>query len=133
MRAVALSVIVTGSAPQSKVTTPPLATAATTASEVQLAGVPLPTTVVGRDVSRAWPDAGTAQPPAGLPAAGAPPPAAGAGAGAGESAGAPSLLGLGAASLPPPPQAATTAAVMHNSQTDERVFMLVRFVPMHAG
>ena len=40
--------MVTGSGPQSKVMTPPVATAATNASPVQLAGVPVPTTVVGR-------------------------------------------------------------------------------------
>ena len=34
--------IVTGAGPQSNVTTPPRATAATTAAEVQLAGVPVP-------------------------------------------------------------------------------------------
>ena len=42
--AVALILIVTGFGPQLKVITPPLATAATTACEVQLSGVPLPTT-----------------------------------------------------------------------------------------
>ena len=43
--------MVTGSGPQSKVMTPPRATAATTASEVQLAGVPLPITGSGAEVS----------------------------------------------------------------------------------
>ena len=42
--AVAAILIVTGFGPQSKVMTPPLATALTTAAEVQLAGVPLPIT-----------------------------------------------------------------------------------------
>ena len=41
---VCVSVIVCGLGPQLKVITPPLATAATKAAEVQLAGVPLPTT-----------------------------------------------------------------------------------------
>ena len=44
---------------------PPLATAATTAAEVQLAAVPLPTTRVGWDVSTARASAGTAAWPAG--------------------------------------------------------------------
>jgi hypothetical protein len=38
--AVTCITIVTGAGPQSKVITPPLATAATTAPDVQLAGVP---------------------------------------------------------------------------------------------
>ena len=41
----------TGSGPQSKVMMPPWATASMNASEVQLAGVPVPTTVVGLDTS----------------------------------------------------------------------------------
>src|SRR5581483_9680566 len=49
--AVAAIVITTGSGPQEKVITPPAATAATTAAEVQLAGVPLPTTWSGCEVS----------------------------------------------------------------------------------
>ncbi|WP_329172461.1 hypothetical protein [Streptomyces sp. NBC_01477] len=48
--------------------TPPLATAATTAAEVQLAGVPLPTVLVGFEVSAARAAAGTAACPSGLPA-----------------------------------------------------------------
>src|ERR1700761_4530447 len=68
--AVAVSTIVVGSAPQLNVITPPLATAATTASPVQLAGVPVPTTVVGLDTSSACASAGTAHVPSGLPAAG---------------------------------------------------------------
>ncbi|GAA0409483.1 hypothetical protein GCM10009541_60770 [Micromonospora gifhornensis] len=46
---------------------PPAATARTTAAEVQLAGVPVPTVRVGREVSTARPAAGTATaPPDGL-------------------------------------------------------------------
>ena len=63
--AVDVRTIVTGSGPQSKVMTPPFATAATNASPVQLAGVPVPTTVVGDDTSSAWPSAGTAAWPSG--------------------------------------------------------------------
>lgn len=65
--AVADIVITTGAGPHEKVMTPPLATAATTAAEVQLAAVPLPTTVVGCDVSTAWPAAGIGAWPSGLP------------------------------------------------------------------
>ncbi|HAN36678.1 MAG TPA: hypothetical protein DCQ52_14995, partial [Acidimicrobiaceae bacterium] len=43
--------IVTGAGPQSNVITPPSATAATTACDVQLAGVPLPITRSGCEVS----------------------------------------------------------------------------------
>ena len=47
------TVIVTGSGPQSKVITPPAATAARNAASVQLAAVPVPTTVGrGRGVDR---------------------------------------------------------------------------------
>jgi hypothetical protein len=81
---VAAIVIVSGSAPQLNVTTPPLATAATTAAEVQLAGVPLPMTVVGAATLLNWPPAGTEHEPAGLPAMG---PVAGLGDGAGEGDG----------------------------------------------
>jgi len=49
---------------------PPAATAETTASEVQLAGVPVPTTRVGWEVSTAAPSAGTGADPPGLPAGG---------------------------------------------------------------
>jgi hypothetical protein len=67
-------VIVTGAEPQLNVMTPPAATAATTAADVQLAGVPLPITWSGWLVSAGWPAAGTVAFPAGLPAAsGAPP------------------------------------------------------------
>ncbi|GAA1418084.1 hypothetical protein GCM10009662_70960 [Catellatospora coxensis] len=46
---------------------PPAATAATTAFEVQLAGVPSPIFRVGREVSTAFASAGTAARPFGLP------------------------------------------------------------------
>jgi len=52
------------------VITPPFATAATNAAEVQLSGVPVPTTVVGLELSSAWASAGTGHFPAGLPAGG---------------------------------------------------------------
>src|SRR5688500_15047574 len=68
--AVAAIVITTGSGPQAKVMIPPLPTAATTAAEVQLAGVPLPTVRVGLLVSTARASAGTAAFPCGLPGAG---------------------------------------------------------------
>nr|WP_238434858.1 MULTISPECIES: hypothetical protein [unclassified Frankia] len=74
--AVAVIVMVTGFGPQLKVMTPPAATAATTAAEVQLAGVPLPTTRVGCEVSTVAAVAGTAALPAGLPATRFPPGAA---------------------------------------------------------
>src|SRR5689334_9237560 len=76
--AVLVRTMVTGSAPQSKVMTPPFATAATTASPVQLAALPSPITVVGLDTSSACPSAGTVACPSGLPAAG---PSCGAGGG----------------------------------------------------
>nr|WP_199853618.1 hypothetical protein [Plantactinospora sp. BC1] len=50
--------------------TPPLATAATTASEVQLAGVPVPITRVGFAVFTARASAGTLARPFGLPGRG---------------------------------------------------------------
>lgn len=68
--AVACIVMVTGSGPQENVMTPPAATAATTAAEVQLAGVPFPITRVGAEVSTARASSGTAARPFGLPAAG---------------------------------------------------------------
>jgi hypothetical protein len=61
--------MVTGWAPQLNLITPPFATALTTAADVQLAGVPVPTTRVGFDVSTARASAGTAARPVGLPAA----------------------------------------------------------------
>jgi len=50
--AVAVIVMVTGLGPQEKVISPPAATAATTAWDVQLAAVPFPMTVVGSVASR---------------------------------------------------------------------------------
>src|SRR5215813_7845786 len=70
--AVASIVIVTGRGPQENVITPPAATAATTACEVQLAGVPLPMTWSGWRVLTGRPAGGTYARPAGLPAAGSP-------------------------------------------------------------
>src|SRR5262245_20108999 len=66
--AVAAIVIVTGSVPQLNVTMPPLATALTTAADEQPAGVPVPMTRVGCDVSTAFAAAGTVAWPFGLPA-----------------------------------------------------------------
>jgi hypothetical protein len=68
--AVAVIVMVTGFGPQLNVITPPLATALTTAAEVQLAGVPLPMTWFGWLVFTARPAGGTNAWPCGLPAAG---------------------------------------------------------------
>ncbi len=65
--AVAVMVIVTGFGPQLKVMMPPLATARTTAAEVQLAGDPLPMTWFGCLVLTARPAAGTVALPDGLP------------------------------------------------------------------
>src|SRR5919199_2756041 len=65
--AVAVIVMVTGLLPQLKRMTPPLATAATTALEVQLAAVPVPTVRLALRVSTARASAGTAALPAGLP------------------------------------------------------------------
>src|SRR5215472_5846293 len=62
-------VIVTGLGPQLNVMTPPAATAATTAADVQLAAVPSPITWSGWLVATAWAAAGTAACPSGLPAA----------------------------------------------------------------
>src|SRR5215470_15071583 len=68
--AVASIVIVTGRGPQENVITPPAATAATTACEVQPAGVPSPMTWSGWLVLTGRPAGGTDAWPAGLPAAG---------------------------------------------------------------
>jgi hypothetical protein len=68
--AVAFMVIVIGSGPQLNVMMPPAATADTTASEVQLAALPLPTVRVGFDVSTARASAGIVALPFGLPACG---------------------------------------------------------------
>jgi hypothetical protein len=57
--AVCVMTIVTGSGPQEKVMMPPAATAATTAADVQDAGVPVPTTRVGREVFTWAASAGT--------------------------------------------------------------------------
>jgi hypothetical protein len=65
---------VTGSGPQLNVMTPPFATAATTASPVQVAAAPVPMTVVGFDASSACPAGGTGALAPGLPAGGPPPP-----------------------------------------------------------
>jgi len=65
--AVAVIVIVTGAGPQSNVTMPPAATALTTAAEVQLAAVPVPTVRVGWLVSTGRAAAGTGACPLGLP------------------------------------------------------------------
>src|SRR5687768_11643286 len=65
--AVVAIVITTGSGPQENVMMPPFATAATTAAEVQLAGVPSPIVRVGRLVSTARASAGTVACPFGLP------------------------------------------------------------------
>ncbi|AGZ42202.1 hypothetical protein AFR_19650 [Actinoplanes friuliensis DSM 7358] len=62
--------IVTGAGPQSKVITPPAATALTTAAEVQLAAVPVPMTLSGLLVSTALASAGTEAFPPGLPGLG---------------------------------------------------------------
>jgi len=65
--AVAVIVIVTGVGPQLKVMIPPMATAWTTAAEVQLAGVPVPMTWLGRAVLTARPAGGTQASPSGYP------------------------------------------------------------------
>ncbi|WP_132125737.1 hypothetical protein [Actinocrispum wychmicini] len=66
--AVSVRVTVTGFGPHEKVITPPAVTAVSTACDVQLVGVPSPTTWVGFDVSSARASGGTAAFPAGLPA-----------------------------------------------------------------
>jgi hypothetical protein len=57
--AVPVIVIVTGLGPQLKVMMPPLATALTTAADVQLAGLPVPMTWWGPLVLAARPAGGT--------------------------------------------------------------------------
>ena len=57
--AVAFIWIVTGSGPQRNLMTPPFLTAVTTAFDVQLAAVPVPTHRVGSEVSTACACAGT--------------------------------------------------------------------------
>src|ERR1700749_4362854 len=68
--AVVVRTIVTGSGPQSNVMMPPWATAATTASPVQLAAAPLPITVVGDDTSSSCAGGGSVACPSAQPAAG---------------------------------------------------------------
>src|SRR5580704_16832078 len=73
---VAVTEIVTGSGPQSKVMIPPPLTALDSAWKVQLDGVPVPTTVVGLPVSTACASVGSVSEvhePLGFPAAGNPP------------------------------------------------------------
>jgi hypothetical protein len=94
---VASIVIVTGRGPQLKVITPPAATAATTACEVQLAGVPSPMTWSGWLVLTGRPAGGTNAWPAGFPAAGSR-------TGVGEG------LGLGAGELDIPARATAALA-----------------------
>src|SRR5882757_9492287 len=65
--------MVRGAAPQLNVTTPPLATALTNASPVQLSGAPLPTTVRGAATLSGCASAGTSHLPSGLPGAGVSP------------------------------------------------------------
>jgi len=79
--------------------TPPAATAATTAAEVQLAGVPSPMTWSGWLVLTGRPASGTCARPAGLPAAGSR-------AGGGDGLG----LGLGAGELDVPARATADLA-----------------------
>src|SRR4051794_24759182 len=89
--AVAVRVIVAGAAPQLNVITPPFATAATNASEVQLSGVPVPMTVFGFAMLSACASGGTTHLPFGLPAAG---PVSGLVGGGEGAAGSPLLLVL---------------------------------------
>jgi hypothetical protein len=62
--------MLTGALPQLKVMTPPSVTAALSSLNVQLAAVPVPTTVVGLDVSAGFPCEGmpALHEPSGLPA-----------------------------------------------------------------
>src|SRR5690348_18221590 len=64
------TLIVTGAGPQANVITPPFVTAAARAADVQLAGVPRPTTRVGFEVSAARPAAGTVTVPLRFPGRG---------------------------------------------------------------
>src|SRR4051812_17553871 len=75
---VAVTAIVTGALPQLNVITPPLPTAASSSANVQLSGVPVPTTVSGAETSADIAAAGTParQCPSGLPFAGATDPGA---------------------------------------------------------
>src|SRR5471030_2580175 len=67
---VAVIGMVTAPLPQLKVMTPPWVTAALSRLNVQLAGVPVPTTLVGFETSAGFPFVGTPalQEPLGLPA-----------------------------------------------------------------
>src|SRR6185295_8881172 len=67
---VAVTLIVTGSSPQSKVMIPPCMTAALSLSNVQLAALPSPTTVVGLETSAGLASSGSGWEhlPSGLPA-----------------------------------------------------------------
>jgi hypothetical protein len=67
---VAVTAIVTGALPQLNVMTPPLVTAALSALNVQLAALPVPTTVVGLEVSAGLPPVGmpALHEPSGFPA-----------------------------------------------------------------
>jgi hypothetical protein len=65
-------VITTGRGPHENVMTPPAATAATTAAEVQLPAVPVPMTRSGRETSAARASGGTAACPSGFPAVSGP-------------------------------------------------------------
>src|SRR5215831_3707916 len=94
--AVAVSVIVTGAGPQSKAMTPPAATALTTAADVQLAAVPVPTTWSGCELSAARAAAGM---PPSLPVPAGTPGVGGAG-GAGGAGGSLCAVGPGAADPP---------------------------------
>ncbi|MGO8877616.1 MAG: hypothetical protein ACLQNG_17870 [Acidimicrobiales bacterium] len=62
--------IVTGFLPQLKVMIPPALTAASTAADVQLAGLPWPITWLGWLVLTALPAGGTGKCPSGLPKSG---------------------------------------------------------------
>src|SRR4051812_37714454 len=75
---VAVIAMVTAPPPQLKVMTPPLPTAVLSAAKVQLAAVPVPTTLVGLDTSAGCALVGTPalHDPFGLPAWPAPPPVA---------------------------------------------------------
>ena len=73
---VAVTWMVTGALPQLKVMMPPVVTAVCSGLKVQLAAVPVPTTVVGCEVSAGCPAAGTpaVHEPLGLPASPVVPP-----------------------------------------------------------
>jgi hypothetical protein len=138
--AVACIVIVTGSGPHEKVMIPPAATARTTAADVQLAGVPLPMTRVGREVSTARASGGTVARPLGFPVAG---PGATAGRAVGVGAAtapavpAPAVpVGVdptGTAAAPPPPESqpasVTASPTTSPTRTAEEIRIRVTVVP----